>query len=74
MAYDWQVSGEEWSECARGGNAVKAVKGDALLFYRCCCCCTRQNRRCPSGDAYLHRLLHPLKRGPCMCSTLAVAA
>jgi hypothetical protein len=30
-----QVSGEEWSECARGGNAVKAVRGDALLFFRC---------------------------------------
>ena len=29
-----KVSGPEWSECARGGAAVKTTKGDALLFYR----------------------------------------
>ena len=28
-----QVEGEGWSECARRGLAVKAVKGNALLFY-----------------------------------------
>ena len=28
-----QTSGDEWSECARGKLAVKAVKGSALLFY-----------------------------------------
>ena len=28
-----QSSGDGWSECARGKLAVKAVKGDALLFY-----------------------------------------
>ncbi len=30
-----RVSGPQWSECARGGAAVKARRGDALLFYRC---------------------------------------
>ena len=30
-----KVSGPGWSECARGGAAVKTTKGDALLFYRC---------------------------------------
>ena len=29
-----RVSGPQWSECARGGAAVKARRGDALLFYR----------------------------------------
>ncbi len=28
-----QVEGEGWSDCARKGLAVKAVKGTALLFY-----------------------------------------
>lgn len=28
------MSGEEWSECAKKGLAVKTKKGDALLFYR----------------------------------------
>ncbi|PSC71217.1 putative prolyl 4-hydroxylase 6 isoform B [Micractinium conductrix] len=28
-----KVEGEGWSECARRGLAVKAVKGNALLFY-----------------------------------------
>eukprot|EP00884_Botryococcus_braunii_P010480 jgi/Botrbrau1/19433/Bobra.0338s0056.1 len=28
-----KVHGEEWSECARKGLAVKTKKGDALLFY-----------------------------------------
>eukprot|EP00884_Botryococcus_braunii_P010199 jgi/Botrbrau1/19180/Bobra.0077s0088.2 len=28
-----KVSGEGWSDCARAGLAVKARKGDALLFY-----------------------------------------
>ena len=30
-----RVSGPEWSECAQRGLAVKAHKGDALLFFRC---------------------------------------
>ena len=29
-----RVSGPQWSECAKGGAAVKARRGDALLFYR----------------------------------------
>ena len=29
-----RVTGPQWSECARGGAAVKARRGDALLFYR----------------------------------------
>ena len=28
-----QVEGEGWSECALKGLSVKAVKGNALLFY-----------------------------------------
>ncbi|KAG9159760.1 hypothetical protein Leryth_007778 [Lithospermum erythrorhizon] len=28
-----QVKGEDWSECARNGYAVKPKKGDALLFF-----------------------------------------
>ncbi len=28
-----KVSGPEWSECAKKGLAVKAVRGDALMFY-----------------------------------------
>lgn len=28
-----QVSGDEWSDCAKKGLAVKPVQGDALLFY-----------------------------------------
>lgn len=28
-----KVTGDNWSECARKGLAVKAVKGNALLFY-----------------------------------------
>ncbi|BDA51130.1 probable prolyl 4-hydroxylase 7 [Coccomyxa sp. Obi] len=28
-----KVTGPQWSECARGGAAVKATRGDALLFY-----------------------------------------
>jgi len=28
-----KVSGDEWSDCAKKGLAVKAVRGDALLFY-----------------------------------------
>jgi prolyl 4-hydroxylase len=28
-----KVSGPEWSECALRGNAVKAVKGNAVMFY-----------------------------------------
>ena len=30
-----KVEGEQWSECARRGMAVKTQKGDALLFFRC---------------------------------------
>lgn len=30
---DKKVSGPEWSECAQRGLAVKAVRGDALMFY-----------------------------------------
>jgi prolyl 4-hydroxylase len=30
-----KVEGEQWSECARRGLAVKTQKGDALLFFRC---------------------------------------
>lgn len=30
---DTKVSGDEWSDCAKQGLAVKAKKGDALLFY-----------------------------------------
>ena len=29
-----KVEGEQWSECARRGLAVKTQKGDALLFFR----------------------------------------
>lgn len=32
-AEEGKVSGPEWSDCAKRGLAVKAVKGDALLFY-----------------------------------------
>jgi hypothetical protein len=28
-----KTSGPGWSECARKGMAVKAIKGDAILFY-----------------------------------------
>ncbi|EIE19822.1 hypothetical protein COCSUDRAFT_25518 [Coccomyxa subellipsoidea C-169] len=28
-----KVTGPQWSECARGGAAVKSRRGDALLFY-----------------------------------------
>ena len=31
---DKKVSGPGWSECAAKGLAVKARKGNALLFYR----------------------------------------
>jgi len=27
------VTGPQWSDCARKGLAVKAVRGNALLFY-----------------------------------------
>jgi len=27
------VTGAQWSDCARKGLAVKAVRGNALLFY-----------------------------------------
>ena len=30
-----RVTGPEWSDCAQRGLAVKAKKGDALLFFRC---------------------------------------
>ncbi len=30
---DTKVSGEGWSDCARKGLAVKAKRGDALMFY-----------------------------------------
>lgn len=30
---DRKVTGSEWSECARQGLAVKAVRGNALLFF-----------------------------------------
>ena len=30
---DGSTNGPEWSDCARGKLAVKAVRGDALLFY-----------------------------------------
>ena len=33
VGIDQRVTGEGWSECAKGGLAVKASKGDALLFY-----------------------------------------
>ena len=36
-----RVSGPQWSECAKGGAAVKAGRGDALLFYRCACTAAR---------------------------------
>lgn len=29
-----QVEGEGWSDCAKRGLSVKAIKGSALLFYR----------------------------------------
>ena len=29
-----KVTGPEWSDCAKRGLAVKAKKGDALLFFR----------------------------------------
>ena len=29
-----KVQGDEWSDCAKRGLAVKAKKGDALLFFR----------------------------------------
>jgi prolyl 4-hydroxylase len=31
---DKKVSGDKWSECAKSGLAVKATRGDALMFYR----------------------------------------
>ena len=30
---DRRVTGPEWSECAKKGMAVKAIKGDAVLFF-----------------------------------------
>ncbi len=39
-----RVSGPQWSECAKGGAAVKARRGDALLFYRCACAAARMQR------------------------------
>ena len=39
-----RVSGPQWSECAKGGAAVKARRGDALLFYRCACTAARMPR------------------------------
>ena len=39
-----RVSGPQWSECAKGGAAVKARRGDALLFYRCACTAARMLR------------------------------
>ncbi len=30
---DRKVTGEEWSECAKRGLAVKPFKGDAVMFY-----------------------------------------
>jgi prolyl 4-hydroxylase len=30
---DKKSTGPEWSDCAKRGLAVKAFKGDALLFY-----------------------------------------
>ena len=30
-----RVTGAQWSDCARRGLAVKAKRGDALLFFRC---------------------------------------
>lgn len=33
-ASDDKVTGDEWSDCAKRGLAVKTQKGDALLFYR----------------------------------------
>ena len=29
-----RVQGDQWSACAKRGLAVKAAKGDALLFFR----------------------------------------
>ena len=41
---DPKVTGGGWSECARQGFAVKAKRGDAVLFWvaawRPCACCT----------------------------------
>ena len=30
-----KVQGDEWSDCAKRGLAVKTTRGDALLFFRC---------------------------------------
>ena len=30
---DKKMSGPEWSDCAKKGLAVKAFKGDAVMFY-----------------------------------------
>ena len=30
---DRKVTGDEWSRCANTGMAVKAVRGDAVLFF-----------------------------------------
>lgn len=30
---DRKVTGDEWSECAKDGMAVKAVRGDAVMFF-----------------------------------------
>ena len=30
---DRKVTGDEWSECAKAGMAVKAVRGDAVMFF-----------------------------------------
>ncbi len=32
-----KMSGPEWSDCAKKGLAVKAFRGDAVMFYRCVC-------------------------------------
>lgn len=32
---DKKVTGPEWSTCAKQGLANKAIRGDAILFYRC---------------------------------------
>lgn len=49
--------GPGWSECARKGFSVKAVKGNALLFYECALTLSRPGSGaslpCMEADAHL---------------------
>ena len=49
------VTGPQWSDCARKGLAVKAVRGNALLFY------SLKPNGCASMDAHKREGLGPLR-------------